>query len=534
MLRRLFLRARFALGPHLPPSRRLVPLLRSDLAPPLFAPRPLFEEAEDGFVMRLSWGERRIEEPVAWNVAPEGGGAELARAEINNLHFMEYLEGADDVAFVRLVRDWIEGNPLRAKGASNHAWRPYNLSLRVVVWLCELARRPGLDATFRAEASASIAAQLDHLAGHLETDLRGNHLVKNVKALLLGAAAFTGPRAEAWRRLGERHLAAEIEEQVLADGCHYERSPAYHCQVLADLVECRAVLVPGPLCDRLDVVIRLMLPTMRLLSHPDGFVAPLNDGGLRMAHPPAAIEAAWERLAGEAPPAPPSGPFALADAGYYGLSTLDERVIVDGAPLEPAYLAGHAHGDLLAVEWSTGGRRVLVDQGTFQYVAGPGRVATRATLSHNTVTLDGRDQSDFYGAFRVGRRARPLGLAFAPDRLGFRFEGSHDGYDHLPGRPRHHREVEASPGRLVVRDRIEGGRGPKAVARYLLHPDCALEAEGEGFLITSGPVAVRVTADRPLRIEPASWYPDLYVALPTHRLVAAFDERLAVRFERIG
>ncbi|MCB1883032.1 MAG: alginate lyase family protein, partial [Geminicoccaceae bacterium] len=499
-----------------------------------FAPRPLFGEAEGGFVMRLAWGDRRIGEPVRWDAPPEGGGPDLARAEINNLHFMEYLEGAGDAAFARLVRDWIAGNPPRAKGASRHAWRPYNLSLRVFVWLGELARRPGLDPAFRALAGASIAAQLDHLAGHLETDLRGNHLVKNVKALLWGAAAFEGPAGERWRRLGLRRLDAEIKEQILADGCHYERSPAYHCQVLADFVECRAVLEPGPLRDRLDAAVRRMLPAMRLLTHPDGLVAPLNDGGLRMAHPPAAILDAWRALAGEAPPPPPSGPFALADAGYYGLATPDERVVVDCGPLEPAYLAGHAHGDLLAVEWSTGGRRVLVDQGTFQYVAGPGRAATRATASHNTVTLDGRDQSDFHGAFRVGRRARPLSPLFEVKGSGFRFMGSHDGYDVLPGAPRHHREVEASPGRLLVRDRIAGGRGQKAEARYLLHPDCALEADGDGFLIENGPVTIRAMADRPLRVEPASWFPDLYVALPTRRLVAAFDGHLTVRFERLA
>ena len=133
--------------------------------------------------------------------------------------------------------------------------------------------------------AASLGAQLRFLAGHIETDLRGNHLVKNLKALLWGGAVFTGPEAEAWRTLGSNLLASELEEQVLADGCHYERSPPYHGQVLADLIEVRALLPAGSLRDRLDEALGRMVSVARLLAHPDGLPAGFNDGGLGMAPP---------------------------------------------------------------------------------------------------------------------------------------------------------------------------------------------------------------------------------------------------------
>ena len=56
----------------------------------------------------------------------------------------------------------------------------------------------------------------------------------------------------------------------------------------------------------------------------------------------------------------------------------------------PRYLPGHGHADILSLEWSTGSRRVLVDQGTYQYAAGPRRRTSRSTLSHNTVRINYR------------------------------------------------------------------------------------------------------------------------------------------------
>jgi uncharacterized heparinase superfamily protein len=371
---------------------------------------------------------------------------------------------------------------------------------------------------------------------HLETDLRGNHLIKNLRALLWGAAVFAGPKAERWRTLGSQLLAHELDEQVLADGCHYERSPPYHGQVLEDLIECRAALPDGALRRRLDEALARMVRAALLLAHPDGLPAGFNDGGLTMALLPAELAAAFERLTGTGVTAA-DGPFALPEAGYWGLKAPGERLVVDCGPFGPPYLPGHAHCDMLSLEWSTGGRRILIDQGTYQYAAGPRRQATRSTLSHNTVSVAGAEQSDIYGAFRCGRRARARLLAWRPEVESLTLAGTHDGFDRLPGRPRHVREIEAAPGRLRIRDRVEGGDGQEAVSRLLLHPDCTVALDGNRGVIRSGAVEVAIEAVLPLRAEEAEWYPDLYVARPTVRLVLPFragGPGLEVRLSRLS
>ena len=49
---------------------------------------------------------------------------------------------------------------------------------------------------------------------------------------------------------------------------------------------------------------------------------------------------------------------------------------------------------------------MIVDAGVFEYQAGMWRDFMRGTAAHNTLLVDGQDQSEVWGSFRVGRRAR--------------------------------------------------------------------------------------------------------------------------------
>ncbi|MFO1048576.1 MAG: alginate lyase family protein [Geminicoccaceae bacterium] len=518
LLRRVELTARFRLSRFFPAAGEgVLPRLAELLPTPPFPERSALMRKEGaGLVLCLPWGERQLQRPLPWG-SRSAAADSSARADINNLHFMEYLESVDDGLATELIEEWIRHNPAGEPGAWRHAWRAYNLSIRVAMWLELLARRRDrLPPATVDRAAASLASQLRYLERHLETDLRGNHLIKNLRALAWGGACFVGPDADRWAESARTLLRRELAEQILPDGSHYERSPAYHCQVMGDLLACRAAL-RRPLPE-LDDALDRMASVLPRYTHPDGAVAPWNDGGLSMALAPAELLETHRRLGG-APTGDRLGPFALADAGYYGLRASGELVLVDCGELGPGYLPGHGHCDLLSFEWSTHGRRIIVDQGTHQYVGGSRRWASRCTASHNTLAIDGAEQSDIYGAFRCGRRARPKLLRFVEDGAGFRFEGSHDGYAALPGAPRHVRCVEARPGRLRIEDRLEGGIGQPATSRLLLHPDCSVEPDGGGWVIRSGPVAVRLAASVPVTSEPAEWYPDIHVAWPTTRLI---------------
>jgi hypothetical protein len=534
ILRRLELMARRRLA--LPPDRRPPPPLAAEppLAP-LPPPAARLRPRPGGFRLALPWGERDLALPLDWRPA---GPRPLDRSWQAQLHYMEYLAEADAPTLTALVDGWIADNPPGAAEAWRCSWRPYNLSIRTVAWMQALARLQGrLDPAFLGRALASLAAQLRWLEQHLEIDLRGNHLIKNLRALLWAGKFFAGPEAGRWRRLGRRLLAGELKEQILADGAHYERSPSYHCQVMADLLECRVGLGDDPLRPALDRALEAMAAVARCYTHPDGGVALLNDGGLNLAQPPAALLGTYAALLGRPPPAPPDGPFALAEAGYFGLRRGGDYLLVDCGPLGPDYLVGHGHADILSFEWSTGGLRIVVDPGTYQYAAGSERAGARSTLSHNTLSVDGAEQSDLYGAFRCGRRARAEVLGYTATEDGLTLEGTHDGFAHLPGRPRHLRRLAARPGEVVIHDRVLGDGRHRGLAGLLLHPACEVALDGRVARVTRGDVAVTIASEAPLALREALWSPDMYVALPTRRVafeVPGGPAGVTTRLSRLG
>jgi uncharacterized heparinase superfamily protein len=85
-----------------------------------------------------------------------------------------------------------------------------------------------------------------------------------------------------------KRLQRELERQIPADGMHYERSPSYHAQVFAYLVECRHAPGEDPLGGNLDAALERMAQTVADVTYPDGGPALFNDAGLIMAYAPEA------------------------------------------------------------------------------------------------------------------------------------------------------------------------------------------------------------------------------------------------------
>ena len=496
-----------------------VPSLGSDLPRPLFPPRLHLVERDGDTNSLLFLNQRRpLTLPMEWHPAELETGTRLGKL---NLHYMEFLEALSDELWPKVVADWVAHNPPYRPGYWLDNWNSYALSIRCVVWMQQYAARGvGSDARMETTLTASLAAQLRFLARNLELDVRGNHLIKNIKALLWAGRFFEGAEPERWSRLGERLLLQELAEQVLADGMHFERAPAYHAQVFADLLECYQVVGPGPARTALTVALDRMAQALVDLTHPDGAVSLFNDGGLHMTYPVADCLRVYTSLTGKSVEARPE--FALEEAGYFGLRAGSNYFLADCGMIAPDSLPAHGHGDILAFEWTRSGRRIVVDAGVYEYNAGPLRAYSRSTRSHNTVTVADEDQCEFWSAFRVARRAR---VHCRNIRLGtgaLELDGSHDGYRRLAGAPRHTRRFAATPDRIEVRDGVDGGAGQPVRARLLLHPDC-LVVPGDGWVrIESQGVVATLRSASPIRVEEAWWSPDFGVRLATKQLVLEY------------
>ena len=483
----------------------------TDTSPlPVFPPRAgLIERTPDGWRFTFLGRTVAMAERIDWKADSD----QLWRM---NLHYMEYLEGVDRDAGLALIRQWIAANPPYQPGYWRDAWNSYALSLRVVVWMQRLAAW-GVDTADAKDIRISLVAQIDFLTRNLETDLGGNHLVKNIKALAWASAFFAAPTSDPWRALAADLLNRELPRQILRDGVHYERSPSYHAQVFADLIETRAALGFGAATVLLDKALQGMATATAQLAHPDGRPAQFNDAGLSMAYSPAHCLAAYAQITGQPIPRA-DGAFRLPNAGYFGLHAPGFALIADMGAIGPDSLPAHAHGDIGSIELSVAGKRFIVDQGVLEYVAGDKRQASRSAHSHNCLAIEGAEPADFFGAFRCGRRPKVTVMLYTGGEDSMLLRGHHDGYQHLPGNPEVERRIEVGAGGITLQDRIRCDTWHPATSRLLLHPDCVVELHGDTAVVTRGGIALGIRGSAPLRIEGAVWWPDMGVEVATKRI----------------
>lgn len=456
---------------------------------------------------------------------PEQGGwndAALEKLWLYNLHYFDDLNARDAAARTAwhraLMQRWVAENP----PTGGNGWEPYPTSLRIVNWVKWTLAGNRLPAV----ALPSLMLQTRWLARRLEWHLLGNHLFANAKALVLAGLYFEGPEADAWLARGLKIIAAQLPEQVLPDGGHFERSPMYHAIALEDLLDLLNAAghwpgqVPAAQVQTWRETASRMLDWLQGMTHPDGQMALFNDAALGIAPDGAELQGYARRLAvataGEAMRLRPS-PLSFPDSGYVRLEQGNAVAFLDVAPVGPDYLPGHAHADTLSFELSVFGQRVVVNGGTSRYGAGPQRLRERETAAHSTVEVAGQSSSEVWGGFRVARRARPFGLKtdLQDDRA--EVACSHDGYRRLPGQPVHRREWCLDAAGLSVSDFVAGGNHA-AVARFILHPLTHVNSAGAGVwqLTLAGGQGIRVRVVKGVaRLEPASYAPEFGRVVPT-------------------
>jgi uncharacterized heparinase superfamily protein len=364
------------------------------------------------------------------------------------------------------------------------AWHPYPVALRAWTF-CGLYRSLVSGSPIEGPLCAELSAHAGFLRRNLETDVGGNHLIKNLKALV-GLAVFFGDDRLLARVLGRLHR--QLSVQVLPDGGHYERAPAYHCQVLGDLVDITRLLhaVGRDEQDGLGEKVTAMRRWLGAVISPAGDVPLLNDG----------FPVSRELLAELAPAPPPGGPLhVLPDTGLARATAGGWHLLADIGPPCPRELPAHAHADTLSCLLHVDEMPLLIDTGTSTYAAGAVRDRERSTSAHNTLEVGRRDSTEVWGAFRAGRRARVGGVTARADAAAdtVTVEAAHDGYRSLPGRPLHHRRWALRAGELRVDDTVTGeGRHP-IVVRWHLAPGSQLRLIAGGAVVTTGTGEFTVT-----------------------------------------
>lgn len=290
------------------------------------------------------------------------------------------------------------------------AFDPYPIALRSINWIKFFCRYPECATKKRL---GPLYSQLRLLERKLEYHLLANHLLEDAFAMYVGAVYFGDMRLQ---KKACRLLLRQLGEQVLPDGAHFEQSPMYHCILLDRLLDC--VNIGGPGEASLREFATRMLGHLASVMWSDGSIPLLNDAAYGIAPTPAQLFAYAGRLGIR------WDAVAMKECGYRKLQAGRMAAIVDVGSIAATYQPGHTHADSLNYELRVDGNPVVVDTGISTYNKDARRQLERSSAAHNVVVVDGKDSSEVWGGFRVGRRAKAEILCCDQDAI----VASHNGF----------------------------------------------------------------------------------------------------------
>lgn len=450
----------------------------------------------------------------------------VARLWRYHLHYFDWLsdDGIPSGEQRELIDRWIAGNPPPSSRRIGTGWEPYPLSLRIVNWIkwdlgMQRHGAPGLSDS----ATLSLATQTRQLAARLEYHLLGNHLWANAKALVFAGVYFDGEEAERWLAKGLQLVERELAEQVLPDGGHFELSPMYHAIFLEDLLDLfnlHAVFpnrIPAEVARNIGDKAAEMLWWLRMLTHPDGRPAQFNDCALDGASLVQELAGLAERLGVRGTVCGTAKPVLFVSSGYARLEKGPAVLLADVGRAGPDYMPGHAHADALSFELSLWGKRLFINGGISTYDVSPTRLRERSTSAHNTVTVDGRNSSEIWSSFRLGRRIESVSAEMSETKGEIMLEGEFEGFHRACRRNVHRRVWKLGRQRLEVSDEVTGPFR-SCEARLGLAPGWSVTLTDFGCQIRSGGrdkvVRLEWDAASAVRVENDTWSRNFGESIP--------------------
>ena len=375
-----------------------------------------------------------------------------------NLTYFDFLQ-QEDISRedgLKLIQDFINyPEPIRGKKM------PFPISLRNINFIKFISKNN----IQNEEINSFIFNQYSRLMDNQEYHILGNHLLENGFSLLFGAYYFEDKRL--YTKAFEI-LTKELDEQILDDGAHFELSPMYHQIMLFRVLDCINLVKNSQwksqeLLRFLTQKAELMLGWIQTITYENGDIPLFNDSAKGIAPTSKELSNYAMMLTLEAKQ------IILSDSGYRKKKNENYECVVDVGNMGPDYILGHAHSDTFNFELRTYTIPLIVDTGLSTYEANHRREIERATFSHNTVEVNGKNQSNVWGGFRVAQRAKVKNLVEKKDFI----EATHNGYRNID--TVHKRQFIFEKDKVIIQDTINGNKAKESIAYLHFHPNIIIE-----------------------------------------------------------
>ena len=442
-----------------------------------FSPKLEFRQRDDIGDARVNWElGRHFETSV------------LARAFYlsGNSKYMEALK--------ENFYDWVQKNPFM-KGIG---WTsPMEMAIRAYSWMWAYAFLSASSGESHdkllKDLKCALLNQVEYVMEHRSKySSANNHLIVEMSIVCICGVFFGIGK---WVDESVEVLSEEIKRQVHDDGVDKEQAVHYHSFVIEAYMLCISLLKKNSIQypRHIDEILDKMCLFLRDIMDAKGNVVEIGDsddgklldlyGGefnhyeyvlqgcsillgkeyvqMEKLHPninwifdPKKISGNIEKLPVQKSTIYESGGYTVirgeCEAGEV-LLTFDHGELGYGS------IAAHGHADALSITLKIGAREIFVDPGTYVYhTKREWRDYFRKTVNHNTVEIDGKDQSHMKGEFLWGERANAVLLDYSFSENEDFVSARHDGYSPCI----HQRDIKyEKPARISITDSIYGAQG---------------------------------------------------------------------------
>jgi hypothetical protein len=491
------------------------------------------------------------------------------------------------------IRSWIDDNSF---GVGLHWCSSLEVALRLISWSVVhsiITFRDGPEGLLRDDSDLSISRSIFQQVWFVRYRLSrfssaNNHLIGELTGIWVACNVFDlGRTGIEWREDAKRELETEADAQIHSDGVNKEQAVYYHLWVLEYLLLAHLVGMRSGSQFSPGFVLRIerMAAFLRAISPPGGSPPAIGDADdgyvtrYQLTVPGCpyqeVLKAVDMVIAGESDSnfnnpsqkafwygmsvverpqiaghhrkesTGASCPAVFQDGGYVILGSSDFHVVFDVGPLGYSSLAAHGHADALSFCLAVDSHWWLIDPGTYVYHGEPEwRDYFRGTSAHNTVQIDGLNQSTIGGPFLWSRHATAKLKSLVSANDGTQnATGAHDGYE--PIGVSHLRTLSVSPSDLAmtIEDEVIGDGNHEVMLMFNLTPEiCIEECTDRNALVLSRPgtptgleieldskctfVAYRGNTDPKF----GWWSPALGAKKPATALCARWNGKLPVRF----
>ena len=432
-------------------------------------------------------------------------------------------------AFKELLLDWIKKNPppdidwmLEIPAEKSRAffmreanWRPIEAGIRLYTAWCpcyyHFINSPEFTPEFNIQMLLSMVDHARFLRRYYTRHVNYFNVSPNWGLMESNGLAHMGilfpefKEAEDWKNTALARFEEQVRMQILPDGMHVERCTGYHlvctfCILqIAELALRNGIKISRTWLTNLEKMIDYVLYMLK----PHGVYPMLSDGDESDVTGEKASHGLWEDInnlnmledsndlryvlkagarlfnrpdmlymatLGKDGKKPEKKSAAFPDGGFYVCRTgwdKDDKYMAINCGLIGVYDQNcvHGHADALSVDVSAYGKTMIIDPGRYMY-EGPYRVWFESTAAHNSVVVDGKDQSEFLDGWLFKTKAVPTNKYWVTSENFDYFDGSHDGYERLTEPVTHRRRILfAKPDYWIILDDL-AGRGKHSIDLY--------------------------------------------------------------------